>query len=216
MILFLKDVNFKENMMKKKIFCILSMLMISFFIKTEGNEKMDIDFSNLELMISQDEIKSKIVQLSQSIDEQYKDKEIVFLMIMKGAFIFTSDLVREIKTPFSIESIKCSSYGLKGKERGNLTIEGIEKLDLTSKHVIVVDDIFDSGKTLSSVMKIVEKQNPASLKSLILLVKNTERRLKDVDLPDFSLFEIEDRFVVGYGLDYKEYFRGLKGIYSVE
>jgi len=190
--------------------------MVSFFIKTEGKVDMDIDFSNLELMISQEDIKSKIVQLAQTIDDDYKDKEIVFLMIMKGAFIFTSDLVREIKTPFSIETIKCSSYGLRGKERGELTIQGLEKLDLQSKHVIVVDDIYDSGKTLSSVMKEVKKQNPASLKSLILLVKNTERRLENIDLPDFSLFEIEDKFVVGYGLDYKEYFRGLKGIYSVE
>ena len=203
-------------MMTKKLFCILSILMVSFFIKTEGKVNMDVDFSNLELMISQEDIKSKIVQLAEIIDDEYKDKEIVFLMIMKGAFIFTSDLVREIKTPFSIEVIKCSSYGLRGKERGELTIQGLEKVDLKSKHVIVVDDIYDSGKTLSSVMKEVAKQNPASLKSLILLVKNTERRLKNIDLPDYSLFEIEDKFVVGYGLDYKEYFRGLKGIYSVE
>ncbi|NGX32555.1 MAG: Hypoxanthine phosphoribosyltransferase [Candidatus Anoxychlamydiales bacterium] len=203
-------------MMTKKLFCILSILMVSFLIKTEGKVNMDVDFSNLELMISQEDIKSKIVQLAETIDDEYKDKEIVFLMIMKGAFIFTSDLVREIKTPFSIEAIKCSSYGLRGKERGELTIQGLEKVDLKSKHVIVVDDIYDSGKTLSSVMKEVAKQNPASLKSLILLVKNTERRLKNIDLPDYSLFEIEDKFVVGYGLDYKEYFRGLKGIYSVE
>ncbi|NGX44084.1 MAG: Hypoxanthine phosphoribosyltransferase [Candidatus Anoxychlamydiales bacterium] len=190
--------------------------MVSFFIKTEGKVNMDMDFSNLELMISKEEIKSKIVQLAETVDDEYKNKEIVFLMIMKGAFIFTSDLVREIKTPFSIEAIECSSYGLRGKERGELTIQGLEKLDLNSKHVIIVDDIYDSGKTLSSVMKEVEKQNPASLKSLILLVKNTERRLENIALPDFSLFEIEDKFVVGYGLDYKGYFRGLKGIYSVE
>ena len=159
---------------------------------------------------------SKIVQLAEIVDQDYKDQEIVFLMIMKGAFIFTSDLIREIKTPFSVEAVKCSSYGLRGKQRGELTIQGLEKLNLKDKNVIVVDDIFDSGKTLTSVMDFVEKQNPKSVKSLIMLVKDTPRRLKDVKLPDYSLFQIEDKFVVGYGLDYKEYFRGLKGIYSIE
>ncbi|NGX63851.1 MAG: Hypoxanthine phosphoribosyltransferase [Candidatus Anoxychlamydiales bacterium] len=202
--------------MTKKIFCILSILMVCFFIKTEGYENMDLDFSNLELMISQEDIKSKIVQLAEIVDQDYKDQEIVFLMIMKGAFIFTSDLIREIKTPFSVEAVKCSSYGLRGKQRGELTIQGLEKLNLKDKNVIVVDDIFDSGKTLTSVMDFVEKQNPKSVKSLIMLVKDTPRRLKDVKLPDYSLFQIEDKFVVGYGLDYKEYFRGLKGIYSIE
>jgi len=202
--------------MTKKLFCILSILIVCFFIKTEGYENMDLDFSNLELMISQEDIKSKIVQLADRIDQDYKDLEIVFVMIMKGAFIFTSDLVREIKTPFSVEAIKCSSYGYRGKQRGELTIQGLEKLDLKGKNVIVVDDIFDSGKTLSSVMDHVEKQNPKSVKSLILLVKDTPRRLKDINLPDYSLFQIDDKFVVGYGLDYKEYFRGLKGIYSIE
>jgi hypoxanthine phosphoribosyltransferase len=190
--------------------------MVSFFIKTEGYQNMDLDFSNLELMISQKEIKSKIVQLSERIDQDYKDQEIVFLMIMKGAFIFTSDLIREIKTPFSVEAIKCSSYGQRGKHRGELTIQGLENIDLKDKNIIVVDDIFDSGKTLTSVMEYIEQQNPKSLKSIIMLVKETPNRLKDVKLPDYSLFQIEDKFVVGYGLDYKEYFRGLKGIYSIE
>ncbi len=202
--------------MIKNIFCILSILMISCFFTTEGREDMDVDFSNLKLMISQEDIKSKIVEFAEKIDDEYKNKEIVFLMIMKGSFVFTSDLIREIKTPFSIETISCSSYGLRGKERGELTIRGLERLDLKAKHVIVVDDIFDSGTTLFSVVKEVEKQKPASLKSLVLLVKKTDRRLKNVNLPNYVLFEIPDKFVVGYGLDYKEYFRGLKGVYSVE
>ena len=190
-------------------------MTVSIFAKSQGPD-MEIDFSNLELMISQDEIKSKIVQLSELIDQEYKNEEIVLLMIMKGSFIFTSDLIREIKTPCAIEFVKCSSYGKRGKERGKLTIEGLDKLDIKSKHVIVVDDIFDSGATLSSVMREVEKMEPKSLKSLIMLLKKTPKRLPNIDLPDYTLFEIEDKFVVGYGLDYKEYFRGLKGVYSIE
>ena len=201
--------------MTKNFFLIFCILTASIFAKSQGKD-MEIDFSNLELMISQDEIKSKIVLLAQLIDQEYKDKEVVLLMIMKGSFIFTSDLIREIKTPCAIEFVICSSYGQRGKKRGDLTIEGLDKLDLKSKHVIVVDDIFDSGATLSSVMKEVEKQDPETLKSLIMLLKKTPKRLANVQLPNWYLFEIEDKFVIGYGLDYKEYFRGLKGIYSIE
>lgn len=176
---------------------------------------MEENFSDIELLIDQNDIKSKIITLSQKIDLDYKDKEIVILMILKGAFVFTSDLIREIKTPFSLETITCSSYGMKGKERGELIIHGLENLDLKSKNVLIIDDIFDSGKTISSVTKKVSKLNPASIKTLVLLVKKTKKTLKKSIFPDYYLFEIEDKFVVGYGLDYKEYFRGLKGIYTI-
>jgi hypoxanthine phosphoribosyltransferase len=135
---------------------------------------------------------------------------------MKGSFIFTSDFVREIKTPFSIQAVTCSSYGQRGKKRGELTIKGLEDLDLRSKHVLIIDDICDSGKTFEAIKKEVEKQKPSSVKGLVMLLKKNPKRIKEASLPDYYLFEIEDKFVVGYGLDYKEYFRGLKGIYSTE
>lgn len=177
---------------------------------------MEPDFSNIEVLIDQKEIKSKIIQLSQRIDLDYKDEEIVILMILKGAFVFVSDLIREIKTPFSIETINCSSYSQRGKKRGELTVSGLENLDLKSKNVLIIDDIFDSGNTISTVIKEVSKQNPLSIKSGVLLVKKTQKKIKNVIYPDYYLFEIEDKFVVGYGLDYKEYFRGLKGIYFIQ
>ncbi|MFA6119213.1 MAG: hypoxanthine phosphoribosyltransferase [Parachlamydiales bacterium] len=173
-------------------------------------------FSKFKLIISQEEIKSKIFQIAQKLDEEYNNKEITIIMILKGSFIFVSDLVREMKTPFNIEAISCSSYGSKGTKRGELSIQGLNELDIKSKHVLLIDDIFDSGNTTTAVMNEINKKNPASLKTLVLLFKKTSKKLKNIVLPDLFLFEVEDKFVVGYGLDYKEYFRGLKGIYSIE
>lgn len=175
---------------------------------------MEPNFSNIKLLIDSQDIKAKIIQISQKIDFDYKDKEIVIVMILKGSFIFTADLIREIKTPFSIETITCSSYGKKGTKRGSLTVKGLENLDLKYKNVLIIDDIFDSGATISAVSQEIQKQNPATIKSLVMLVKKTKNRIKNSIFPDYYLFEVEDKFVIGYGLDYKEYFRGLKGIYT--
>ena len=202
--------------MIRYLFYIVFFIVFNTYAKSQGLESMEAESSNIELMINQNDIKSKIIEIAQIIDQDYKYEEIVIIMIMKGAFILTSDLVREIKSPFSIEAITCSSYGQNGSKRGSLKIKGIEDLDLKSKNVLIVDDIFDSGNTLSNVVKEVLKQNPKSVKSLVLLMKKTPNRIKDVILPSYYLFEIEDKFVIGYGLDYKEYFRGLKGIYFIQ
>jgi len=174
------------------------------------------DFLNRHLIIHQDEIKSKISQIAQRIDLDYKEKEIVFVMIMKGSFIFVADLVRELKTPFTLEIITCSSYGQKGMKRSELSIEGLDKLDLENKHVIIADDIFDSGHTLDKVKKEILEKKPLSLKTLVMLVKKNPKKKSGIALPDYYLFEVENKFVVGYGLDYKEYFRGLKDIYFIQ
>lgn len=186
------------------------------FAKSQGIEAMKKDTSNIELLIDQKDIKSKIIEQAQKIDEDYKDEEIVILMIMKGSFVFASDFIRELKTLFTLESISCSSYGQKGTRRGKLTVQGLEKLDLKSKNVLIIDDIFDSGNTLSTVKREILKKHPKTVKSLVLLLKKTPRRLKDAILPDYYVFEIEDKFVIGYGLDYKEYLRNLKGIYFIQ
>jgi len=134
---------------------------------------------------------------------------------MKGAICFGADLIRKIKNPkATLNYIHCSSYGQQGSKRGELTITNLDKLDITSKHVILIDDIFDSGTTLSSVSSILRTKSPVSLKTLVVL----EKRGKNITNfnPDISLFKIEDKFVVGYGLDYKELYRGLNGIYVIE
>ncbi|KAG6559472.1 Hypoxanthine phosphoribosyltransferase [Candidatus Rhabdochlamydia oedothoracis] len=162
----------------------------------------------LDLLISMDEIQDKIAKIAVQLEADYKDQEIVIVMIMKGAICLVADLIRAISLPCVVESIQASSYH--GKTRGNLQIKGLEALDLLAKNVLLVDDIFDSGNTLFQVYQALAEKKPKSLKSLVLLSKN----VSDLEYrPDYLLFSVENRFVVGYGLDYKEYYRGLKGIY---
>jgi hypoxanthine phosphoribosyltransferase len=167
--------------------------------------------STIEPLITQDQIHQEIQRVAKAIDAEYQGEEITLIMVMKGAICLAADLIRELKTPCNLEFIKASSYGQRGTKRGELKIEGLDTIDLSSKNVVLIDDIFDSGQTLSQIAAKIQAMKPKSLKSLVLLLKNVER---DVTyLPDYSLFPIEDEFVIGYGLDYKEYYRGLPGIF---
>ena len=171
------------------------------------------DSANLELLISEEAILTKISEIGKRLDADYKGKELTIVMIMKGAICLVADLIRHIHVPCSLEFIQGSSYGQRGTKRGELSVFGLEKINLAKKHVLIVDDIFDSGATLSEVMSRLKLQEPKSLRSLVLLSKKVPRKTDYV--PDYVLFEIEDRFVVGYGLDYKERFRGLPGVYAL-
>jgi hypoxanthine phosphoribosyltransferase len=170
-----------------------------------------LSMDNLELLISQDEIKNKIADAARVLDAQYEGEELTIVMVMKGALCITADLIRALKTPCIIESVTASSYGKRGTKRGELQISGLEEIDLSSKNVLLVDDIFDSGQTLSQIFAKLKQKNPKSLKSLVLLAKKVKR--DTTYLPDYALFDIENLFVIGYGLDYKEHYRGLPGIY---
>jgi len=164
-----------------------------------------------KMLISPQEIAAKIEDAGRQIDADYNGEELTIVMVMKGAVCLASDLIRTLKTPTLIEYIKASSYGQNGAVRGALTIHGLDSLDLSSKHVLVVDDIFDSGFTMEGIVAQLQQKNPKSIKTLVLLSKNIER--KTAYRPDYVLFDIDDHFVVGYGLDYKEKYRGLPGIY---
>ncbi len=166
---------------------------------------------NTELLISQDEIKQKIAEVARILDEEYQGEELTIVLVMKGALCVAADLIRELKTPCVVEYISASSYGQRGIKRGELEILGMEDLDLSAKNVLLVDDIFDSGQTISKIFAGVKGKKPKTLKSLVLLAKNVKRNVAYV--PDYILFNIENEFVIGYGLDYKELYRGLPGIY---
>lgn len=196
------------NMMKKNI-SFLFFLFFSINLFSVENDKY-MDDTNLKELISSKEIAQKIKDVALQIENDYKDKNITFLILLKGAVCFASDLIKEVKTPSTLEFISCSSYGKNGTKRGKLFVEGLDKLDLSNKHVLIIDDIYDSGTTLTKVREKVLEKNPASVKSILLLVKNV-KHVSDVT-PDYFLFEIGDHFVVGYGLDYKEYYRGLPSV----
>ena len=184
-------------------------------ISSENDSSMPIErnnMDNIELLISQEEIKNKIADVARVIDGHYQSEKLVIVMVMKGALCIAADLIRELKTPCTIEYIRASSYGQNGgMKRGELTIQGLEALDLSSKNVLLVDDIFDSGETVSQIVAKIKEKNPKSLKSLVLLKKQVERDVAYT--PDYVLFNIENLFVIGYGLDYNEYYRGLPGVY---
>lgn len=165
----------------------------------------------LDLLISHEEIQERISQIAVELELDYDRKEIVIVVIMKGAICLAADLIRAISFPCTIEYMQASSYGMQGEVRGNIQIQGMETLDLASKNVLLIDDIFDSGNTLFQVRQALAEQKPKSIKSLVLLSKNISCLNYQ---PDYILFSIENRFVVGYGLDYKEYYRGLQGIYQ--
>jgi hypoxanthine phosphoribosyltransferase len=166
----------------------------------------------MELLISSEEIDQKIVTISQRINEDYADKHLTILMVMKGAVCITSDLIRNLDVPFKLEYLKASSYGENGMVGGSLTLAGLDSLDIEGRDVLVIDDIYETGNTICQVMEMLKTKKPNSIKSFVLLLKDVPR--KNTYRPDYVLFDIPNRFVIGYGLDYKEFYRGLPGIYA--
>ena len=135
-------------------------------------------------------------------------------MVLKGSFMLVADLIRYLHLPIRVETVQVSSYGEGGIVKGEQDVLGVDALQVDGRHILLIDDIFDTGETMCELARKIREKEPASFTSLALLLKdvphNTDFR------PDIALFDIEDRFVVGYGLDYKEYYRGLPDIYSIE
>ncbi len=169
---------------------------------------------DIEIYISALEIDKRVKELGKEITESYKGEEVVIVGVLNGAFMFLADLIREIKLPLSLEFMKASSYGDSTKSSENVQIQLDVKSDLKNKNVLIVEDIVDTGLTLSGIVKDFEKRGPKSLKTCSLLFKPA--RLENKIKIDYLAFEIEDKFVIGYGLDYAGKFRELPyiGIYS--
>lgn len=167
----------------------------------------------LNLLISPEQIQQKLLDFSQLLNQDYQGKEVMILMVMKGSFCFVADLIRCLSFPVTIECVFASSYGKRGTERGELTVSGLEQISLKNKHVLIIDDIFHTGHTLHYIVHEVKKREPLTLESAVLLLKEYPRT-HDY-LPDYFLFKIGNPFVVGYGLDFKEYHRELPGIYTL-
>lgn len=194
----------------KHFFLIIMFSFLSCFAK---EQKIP---DNWKLLLSKKQITEKLQKAAKKINSEYKGKELAVVMVMKGSLLFVSDLLRQLHPHVTLEFIHCQSY-YGGMEKKQLQVDGIEKLkNLQGKHILVVDDIFDSGNTLTQVMKDIEKIKPASLKSLVLLKKKMKKRSPSMIQPDIALFEIKDVFVVGYGLDFEEKYRGLDGIYYIK
>lgn len=164
----------------------------------------------MDVLIPSEEIAVKLKECAKQINKDYQEKNLTVVMVMKGAICVTSDLIRGLKIPFKLECIQASSYGYNGTAGGDLTISCLDKLEIEGRDILVVDDIFETGNTMLGICKQIETKRPSSVKTLVLLVKDIER--KTAYRPDYVLFNIPNRFVIGYGLDYKELFRGLPDI----
>ena len=167
--------------------------------------------SSLELLISERRIRQKLKKISAQLHADYQGEEVTLIMVMKGAVCLVADLLRFLKFPTTLECISASSYGARGIERGELIVTGLANSAFENKHILVIDDVYHSGNTLYHIVSELKKQPVKSVKSLVLLLKDIPRDNSYV--PEYFLFKIGDPFVVGYGMDYKEHYRGLPGIY---
>lgn len=168
-----------------------------------------------QVYIPEDKIKQKVAELGKIISKDYENKDLLLIGILKGSVVFLSDLMREISIPVSIDFMTVSSYKNSSFSSGSVDILSDLSTDISGKDVLIVEDIIDSGITLSRLVPMLEKRNPASIKLCTLLDKPDRRKI-DINV-DYVGFEIENKFIVGYGLDYAEKFRNLNyiGIYNL-
>ena len=167
---------------------------------------MDKDIDHV--LVTEEQMKAKVAELGAQISRDYAGKDLLLVSILKGAVVFMADLMREVKIPCAIDFMVGSSYG-----GANTSSTGLVKIikdldaDLTGRDVLIVEDILDTGITLSKLVPVLKMRNPESVKICTILSKPS-RRKADIE-PDYCGFEVPDEFVVGYGLDYDEKYRNL-------
>ncbi len=161
----------------------------------------------LTVLISEDELRARIRSLASEIGRDYRGRNPILVGILKGSFIFLADLTRELKLEHSIEFMMVSSYDEEPREAGRIKLLMELERDIEGKDVVIVEDIVDSGKTLDYIYQSLLMRRPGSLEIATLLDKKTKREV-DIHIR-YVGFEIPDKFVVGYGLDEAEQFRGL-------
>ena len=172
--------------------------------------KMEIEST----LISEVEIQRRVHELGQQISDDYSDREPVFVCVLKGAALFFADLFRTLSVPVRCEFIQLSSYDDSTESSGHVrTVQGLNG-NLHDADVVVVEDIVDTGQTLSFLMEELQALRPASVKVCSLLDKPTRRTVSTTI--DYVGFEIPDTFVVGYGLDYAQKYRNLREIYHIK
>ena len=169
----------------------------------------------INVMITEEEISKRILEVADRINKDYEGRELILICVLKGGVMFMCDLARRLNLSVRLDFMSVSSYGSETKSSGVVKI--IKDLDdsIDGKNVLVVEDIIDSGNTLSYLIDILKKRSPKSIKLCTLLDKPSRREKKDVFV-DYVCFEIEDRFVVGYGLDYDQRYRNLPYIGVME
>ena len=160
-----------------------------------------------KILIEENELKSKVAEIAAKITEDYKGKDLLIVCVLKGAVVFASDLIRKIDLPLDIDFMAISSYGANTKSSGVVRILKDLNTGIEDRHVLIVEDIIDSGLTLAYLADNLRSRQPASVEICTILDKK-ERRTINLDIK-YAGFVVPDEFVVGYGLDYAEKYRNL-------
>lgn len=166
-----------------------------------------------ELLFTREEIRNRISELGQQISRDYKDSDLVAIGILNGAFVFMADLIRALTISVQVDFVRLASYGSKTEPDGEIRFTKDIEIPLGKKHVLIVEDIVDTGETLKYLMEVIKLHCPLSIR-VCALVNKTERRRNIIEI-DYPGFEVDRGFIVGYGLDYNECGRNLSDLYRL-
>jgi hypoxanthine phosphoribosyltransferase len=172
-----------------------------------ARKKLPVHKDLAEILVTEAQIKRRLAALASAIDKAYAGQEVTAIAIINGALLFTADLLRLISRPVRLDCVRVSSYRNSSTAVTEPQLRSSLTIDIENRHVLLIDDILDTGKTLAMVVGLIGAMNPASVRTCVLLDKRGRREVPfDAD---FVGFEIPDRFVVGYGLDFAERYRNL-------
>lgn len=165
-------------------------------------------------LYSREDISTRVKELGEIISKEYEGKDLLVISLLRGSFIFTADLVRDLSIPVEVDFMTTASYGHGETSTGDVEIIHDIRTTVEGKDILIVDDIMDSGFTLAKVKEILNIKNPNSIKICVMLDKPSRRKV-DIS-PDFVGFSIADVFIVGYGLNYGDHYRNIPYIFTFE
>lgn len=167
-----------------------------------------------EILISREDLAEKCRELGGKISEDFKDKDLVLVGILKGSVVFMTDLMKEITIPCSIEFMEVSSYGTGATSSGVVKINKDLDMDITGKHILIIEDIIDTGLTLSYLVDYLKTRKAAGI-DIVCLLDKKERRTREIPVT-YVGYEVPDEFIIGYGIDYAEKYRNLPYVASLK
>lgn len=173
-----------------------------------------MDKISKQILFSRDEIQKRVREIASQISQDYAGRELVVIGILKGAFVFMADLVREISVPCKVDFVRVASYGAGSESSGKVVMTKDIETSIKGRDILIVEDIVDSGLTLQYLVNWLKERSPHSLKICVFLDKRKRRKVSFE--ADYVGFTIDDGFVVGYGLDFDEQFRFFPDVYIIE
>ncbi|MEN6433150.1 MAG: hypoxanthine phosphoribosyltransferase [Smithella sp.] len=173
-----------------------------------------MDQISKQILFSRDDIQKRVREIASQISKDYAGRELVVIGILKGAFIFMADLVRELSVPCKVDFVRVASYGAGSESSGKVVMTKDIETSIKGRDILIVEDIVDSGLTLQYLVNWFKERSPHSLKICVFLDKRKRRKVSFE--ADYAGFTIDDGFVVGYGLDFDEQFRFFPDVYIIE